>query len=725
MTEETGPGAHAARPPPGGDGVHITFCRLCEALCGLAVEVSEGRIVKVGPDREHPISEGHLCVKGARMVDIVNDPDRVLTPLRRSGRDGEFEPVTWDQALDDIAGRLKGLIDEHGGGCVASYLGNPASFATMHPAYLAGFHRAIGSDKYFNSMHVDTGAKHVALGETFGDPLRFTFPDLEDCDFLIIIGGNPAASHMSLISEPLAMRRLEAISARGGVVVVDPRRTETARRFEHLPIQPDSDAWLMLMLLHTVFDEGLVDAAALDRTVTGWRALAEAVGDVCMAGAAARCGVDQATARDLARRFVAARTAACYARLGAGRGSFSSLINLLIEAFNLVTGRFGQPGGWVIGRGALQGASSAAPALYGSKRSRIGDLPLLLGAAPGGTLADEILTPGEGRVRALFVDSGNPVISHPRGDKLSTALETLDLLVALDLYVTETSRFAHYILPAATFLERPDLNDLWGVNAPRPWLQYSDAVIPPLGEARTEYDIYAAILARLGRPGPLAFFGDAERPDPDPIEAADIKLRAGRWGDALGPAGLSVARLKDDYPHGVRFMERVDAAASWEQIRFEDRKPRVFGAILQAELERLLADAAGPVRGDFDLKLFGRRRLQSLNSWMHNSDRLTHGYVPTLQIHPADARNRQIGDGQAVRIASAHAALEAVAEVTDDVVQGSVSYPHGWGHNGGWRRANGLAGVNINLLASDDPADWEQVSGVCLLDGVPVAVTPA
>jgi formate dehydrogenase len=724
MADGSGPQANAARPAPGEDGVHITFCRLCEALCGLAVEVREGRIVKVGPDRAHPISEGHLCVKGARMLDIVNDPDRVLTPLRRRGRDGEFEPVSWDEALDDIASRLKVLIDEHGGGSIASYLGNPASFATMHPAYIAGFHRAIGSDKRFNSMHVDTGAKHVALEETFGDPIRFTFPDLEDCDFLIIIGGNPAASHMSLISEPLAMRRLEAIAGRGGVVVVDPRRTETARRFEHMSVLPDSDAWLMLMLLRTVFEEELVDAEALDRTTIGWRELAAAACSVPMAEAVARCGVDEAAARSLARRFATARTAACYARLGAGRGRFSSLINLLVEALNVVTGRFGQAGGWVIGRGALQGAPfNAAP--YGSKRSRIGDLPLLLGAAPGGALADDILTPGEGQVRALFVDAGNPVISHPRGDRLSAALETLDLLVALDLYVTETSRHAHYILPAATFLERPDLNDLWGANAPRPWIQYSDAVTPPRGEARTEFDIYAAILARLGLPGPLAFAGDAERPDPGPIEAADIKLRAGRWGDVLGEAGLSVARLRAEFPHGVRFLERVDAPASWEHILFEDRKPRLFGHIARAELARLLAGEPEPAPGGFDLKLFGRRRLQSLNSWMHNSARLTHGYAPTLQIHPADARDRQIADGQAVRIASAHGVVEAPAEVTDEVVQGSVCYPHGWGHNGGWRRANDIVGVNINLLASDDPADWEQVSGVCLLDGIPVTVAPA
>jgi anaerobic selenocysteine-containing dehydrogenase len=704
---------------PGDDGEHITFCRLCEALCGLSVEVKDGRITKVGPDRAHPVSEGHLCVKGARMVDVTYDPDRVLTPLRRIGADGEFEPVGWDEALDDIARRLTAIVERHGGDSVAAYLGNPASFATMHPAYMTGFTRALGGGKRFNSMQTDTGAKHVAVELTYGHPSRYTFPDLEDCDFLIIIGGNPAVSHMSLISEPRVLQRLDAIAARGGVVVVDPRRTETAKRYEHLPVRPDTDAWLLVMLLRTVFEEGLFDAGALDATAHHWRDLRDAVATVDMSEAASRCGVDEVAARDLARRLANARTAACYTRLGTGRGSFSSLTNLLIEALNVVTGRFGQQGGWVIGQGPVDLTKTVA-APYGATRSRIGDLPLLMGCMPGGTLADEIMTPGAGQVRALFVDSGNPVLSYPRGDKLEKALGELELMVSLDFYVTETTRWSHYILPSTTFLERPDLNELWGANAPRPWVQYSDAVIPPQGEARNEYDIYAAILERMGLPSPLAMMGSGNCPDPDPIEAADLLLRSGRWGDMNVEGGLSVAKLRADHPHGVRFIERVDAAATRERVYFEDRKARLWGELQAAEFERLKASAH-----DDGLRLFGRRRLQGLNSWMHNSERLTRGHEPTLQVHPDDAARLGVADGQQVRVASSTGELLVTAEVTDEVMQGSVNYPHGWGHRGGWRRANGIRGANVNLLASDDPKDWEQVSGMCLLDGIPVRVEPA
>ena len=707
---------------PGENGEHITFCRLCEALCGLTVEVRDGRIARIGPDRDHPVSEGHICVKGARMLDVVHDPDRVMTPLRRTGGPGQFAPVSWDEALDDIAARLARIVEQHGEDSVANYLGNPASFASMHPAYVTGFLRALKSDKRFNSLHTDTAAKNLAMELTYGNPYRYTFPDIESCDFLIIIGGNPAVSHMSLISEPRVLQKLDAIAARGGVVVIDPRLTETARRYEHVAVRPDSDVWLVAMLLRTVFDEGLYHPVRLAEAAEGWQGLRDAVAAIDLAQASRLCGVDLETARSLARRFATAPSAACYTRLGTGRGSFSTLTNLLIEALNVVTGRLGQQGGWLLGKGAVD-LFKANLSPYGSRRSRIGNLPLILGITPGGSLADEITTPGPGQVRALFVDSGNPVLSYPRGDRLERALDGLDLMVSLDLYVTETTRWSHYILPSTTFLERPDMNELWAANAPRPWVQYSDAVIPPQGEARNEFDIYADILRRMGLPSPLAMLGTEAQPDPGPIDVVDRVLRAGTWGDCRGGQGLSAARLREDYPHGYRFVERVDAAATRELVGYEDRKARLWGETHAGEFARL-SEAAQP-SPDGALHLFGRRRLQSLNSWMHNSERLTRGRGPTLQIHPDDALRHGVEDGQSVRVTSTANALVMTAEVTDDVVPGSLCYPHGWGHRGGWQRANGIGGANVNLLASDDPRDWEQVSGICLLDGIPVKIEPA
>ena len=709
---------------PGADGEHISFCRLCEALCGLSVTVEGGRIVRVGPDRDHPVSQGHICVKGARMLDIVHDPDRVLHPLRRKGGPGVFERVSWDEALHDIAGRLASITDQHGGESLAAYIGNPASFGSLHAAYMNGFLHALGSARKFNSLHTDTGAKNLAMELTYGNPFRYTFPDLEDCDFLIVIGGNPVASHMSLVSEPRVLDRLDAIAVKGGVVVVDPRRTETARRYEHLPVRPDSDIWLVMLLLRTIFDEELFDAARLDATANGWQELRGAVAQFSLADASARCGVDVATAEALARRLALSRTAAVYTRLGTGRGSFATLTNLLIEALNIITGRLGQSGGWVIGQGAVP-APTSNPYPYGAKRSRIGNLPLILDIAPGGTLADEITTPGKGQIRALIVDSGNPVLSYPRGDRLEQALASLDLHVSFDLYINETNRLADYILPATSFFERADVNELWGANAPRPWIQYTDAVLAPQGEARTEFAIYAAILERMGLGSPLAMMGTSDLPDPNPMAAVDARLQGGQWGAARMPGGLSIARLRDKHPHGYRYLSKVDAAATQAAITLPGGKVSLFGEVCAAEFERLLAiGPAAPSNGE-TLLLFGRRRLQSMNSWMHNSERLTRGHQPTMQIHPADAQRLGIADGQRVAICGGDNRIVVPAKVTEDIVPGSVCYPHGWGHRGGWQRANAIESGNVNLLASDNPADWEQVSGMCRLDGIPVRIEPA
>jgi formate dehydrogenase len=708
---------------PGADGLHRTFCRLCEALCGMVAKVEGGAITKVSPDRAHPVSEGHICVKGPGMASIAYDPDRVLTPLRRMGGPGEFEPVSWDEALDDIAARLAPIMARDPTG-IALYAGNPGSFATLHSAYGTLFLKSLGGEKRFGSINIDTGAKNVALELVFNSAVDWTFPDLEDCDFLIVIGANPMVSHMSLIAEPRALHKLLAIHERGRVVVVDPRRTETAERFEHLPVRPDSDAWLLGAMLSHIFTAGLERRDVLEARTSGWEALRKAVAPITPERAAAHCGVPAAAIRSLAERFAEARTAACYGRVGTNRGRFPTLINVLIESLNVVAGRFGAPGGWITGVSPM-GDPAAPPAYapYGAARSRIGGLPQVLGATPGGSLAAEITTPGKGQVRALFVDGGNPVMSYPRGDLLAAALDDLELCVALDFYVTETTRHAHYILPVPTFYEREDLTDYWVRNATRPWVQHTPAVVPPRGEARLEFDIYNAILGRLGLPAVFAAPG-ANDP-PKLMDVADGLLRQGIYGDKFGeaPAGLSIARLRREHPSGVRTAERPDAEASWSRVRTPDGRVRLWHPVTEAEIGRLLTE--GDAAQADVLYLFGRRKLGSMNSWMHNVDRLVRSERATLLMHPDDARARQIADGQRVRISSKTGSLEVEAELTDEIIPGSVNYPHGWGHQGGWKRANGLSGANINLIASAQPEDWEQVSGMVHVDGIPVTVLPA
>ena len=714
---------------PGDDGLHHTYCRLCEAQCGLTAQVDNGKIIAIHPDREHPVSKGHLCVKAPGMLKVTYDDDRVLSPMKRMGAAGEFRPVSWDDALDDIALRLKQTVDLHGGTSLASYIGNPAAFSTMHYAYGFGFIRMFGSDKVYNAMQVDTGGRSLAADQVFGDPGRWPFPDLPDTEFLMIFGGNPLISHMSLICAPRARNDLDAISKRGGVVVVDPRLSETARRYEHQPIKPDTDVWLLVGILRNIIERGDLDDATLTERVVGWGDLRAAILDFDAEDLAARCSISSARIAELANRFVDAKTAACYGRVGTNRGRYSTLCNILMDAINLSTGNFALRGGSIIGRSPFEAqAGVRRPSEYGKQRSRVGNLPIVSGTQPGGALAAEITTPGQGQIRALFLDSGNPVMAYPDGEQTVAALQSLDLFVSLDLYMNESNRHADYILPVPTFYERADVNDLWAANAPEPWVHYVDAVVPPRGDSRHEYSIYDAILRRLDMPDVVTFMTGQE-PLPDGarrthMELADTALRTGAYGDQFGaePDGLSLQKLATEHPSGLVTEPRMDADASWDRIAYEDGKARLWNELIEAELLRLEKDVAPDKPGD--LRLFGRRVLHGMNSWMHNSERVIRNSRPTLLMHPLDARDRQIEDGQSVRVRSKTNAVTVTVEVSEEVVPGAVNYPHGFGHQGGWSKANQIDGANINLLASAEPADWEQVSGNCHLDGIPVEVTP-
>ncbi|MCR9278752.1 MAG: molybdopterin-dependent oxidoreductase [Pseudomonadaceae bacterium] len=707
---------------PGADGEHHTYCRLCEAQCGLIASVSDGKITKVSPNRDHPVSRGHLCVKAPGMLEVTYDPDRVLTPLKRIGGPGEFAPCTWDEALEDIAHRLTTITETHGGDSLAAYIGNPAAFATMHYAYGYTFTSLFGSQKRYNAMQVDTGARVLASDLVFGNAALTPFPDLPDTDFLMIFGGNPVISKMSLICAPRHLQQLDAISKRGGVIVVDPRCTETAERFEHQPINPDSDAWLLTAMLKTMVELDLIDAEATDR-VNGWPSLRGWLDSVDMTLATERCGIEAAAIERLARRFCAADSAVCYARLGANRGTFSTLANVLMDAINLCTGNFGKAGGSLIGQSPFQPENSPSVAeRHGARRSRIGDLPLVSGINPAGEIADDILTPGQGQLRAFFVDCGNPVLSHPDEEKMRAALNSLELLVCLDFYANETAQYAHYILPTPTFYERSDINDLWAANAPEPWLHAVEAVIEPRGASRHEWQIYGDIAKRAGKPAPTnALLGDLDPTSEiaPPLAIADSALTQG----PLAEKGMSIGKLLMEHPGGYRISERMSPQHSMAHVNTDDGKPQIWNDTIAAECKRLSHSKSE--HNPSELKLFGRRQLSSMNSWMHNSPRLSRSLKPTLLMHPVDAGNRQISDGQSVSVRSKTGDVDVTVELSSSVVEGSVCYPHGFGHSGGWQRANALGGVNINRLASAEVGDFEPISGQILLDGIPVEVRPS
>jgi anaerobic selenocysteine-containing dehydrogenase len=711
---------------------HVTYCRICEPLCGLLATVQDGRLVKLRPDPDHPLSKGFACPKGIAMAYVQNDPDRVTRPLRR-GPDGDFEPVSWDVALDDIGARLRRVLNAHGASAVGWYLGNPSAFSYSHPIWVKGFMDAIGSPNLYSAGSQDVNSRFVASELLYGSPLIVPIPDLERTDLLLIIGANPLVSHGSVLTAPRIRDALHEIVARGGrVVVVDPRRSETARAFEHLPIRPDGDAWLLLSLLRTIFDERLEDTAAIERQSCGVDTLRALVEPHTPESTEPRTGISAASTRQLARDLATAGTAALYGRTGSCLGRHGTLVAYLIDALGVVTGNLDREGGAIFGTGAIKiehllhriGADS-----YDRYRSRIGGFPEVLGQLPASLMASEMTTPGHGQVRALFVSSGNPVLSVPNGEELEQALQRLELMVAIDLYVTDTSRHADYILPATTFLEREDFPSAFLTFSTKPFVQWTDPVLAPRGEARQEWQIIEEISKRIettpASAWPLRALGRLGIRI-SPKRLIDLGLRLGPKGDLFGlrRGGLSIARLRRE-PHGIVLGDRHPTGVLPKKLFHADKRVRLDSPLIVDEVAALGAQH----RDDqsLPLRLIGMRELRSHNSWMHNVPALMQGdRVHRARIHPGDAAARNIEDGAPCRIVSAHGSIELPAKVTDEIGRGTIAVPHGWGHvsRSGWRQAVQAGGANVNLLASSKPDDLERLAGMARLNGIPVRVEP-
>ncbi|QNJ90080.1 molybdopterin-dependent oxidoreductase [Mycolicibacterium fluoranthenivorans] len=716
----------------------ITYCRICEALCGVVATVENGRLMELRPDGDNPLSRGRVCPKGIAMADIQNDPDRVLTPLRRRS-DGGFDEVSWDDALADIAQRLRVIVDRHGGGEVGHYLGNPAAFGYATSLWHGLFMKRLNSAHQYTAGSQDINSRFVASRLLYGAISQLPFPDLPRTDFLLVVGANPLVSHGSALRSPRIKEDLASVVERGGrVVIIDPRRTETARKYEHVAVYPDSDAWLLLSLLHVIFEEGLADHDALARQATGSAALRAAAAEFAPERTERLTGVEAHVVRELAHAFATAPSACAYGRTGACLGRHATLVCFLLDALSIVTGNLDRPGGTLFARGVvpLEEFGERAHALsYAEARSRVGSHPDVMGTFPAAIMAEEITTPGAGQLRALISTAGNPVLSVPNGQALAAALPSLDLVVAMDLYMNETNRHADYILPATTFLERSDMQ--WGFAAASPtvFMQSTEAVVPPYGQAREEWRVYDDIARLMGMSvlaqGPLArwnrVFVMLERLGLirlSPRSVFELLLRLGPYGDRFGlrRGGLTPRRLRA-HPHGVVLAEHAPTGILHEVVQHADRRVHLSPAAILNEVntlgERHPADPAYPLR------LIGLRELRSHNSWMHNSETLMKGARSRrhrARISPADATAAGLVDGGRVRIVSATGVIETEVLITDEVNAGTVAVPHGWGHDGGWQRANAAGGANVNDLTSNRNDQLERLAGMSVLNGVAVRV---
>jgi anaerobic selenocysteine-containing dehydrogenase len=728
-----------------------TYCRICEAACGLAVEVDDDqRVTAIRPDADHVTSKGFACVKGIRFAAIHHDPDRLDTPLRRVDHpDGTrtFEPASWDEALAEIGASIARIHRRDGAHAVAMYLGNPSAFSAAHPIAAAAFMRSLGSRNLFTAGSQDCNNKFVVCEAMYGNPSLMPIPDLDHTRCLVLFGANPVMSQMTLVNAPRAANRLKAISERGGtVIVVDPRRTETAAIADvHHPIRPGTDVWLLAAFLREVLRRdpahGGVDRARLEEVATGLGGLAELVEDWTPQRAEAATGIPAGDLLAMVDTFLAADGAVMYMSTGVNQSGSGTPAFWLMNVINAVSGNLDRRGGSVVATPLLSAARMIGLAGGpGQERSRIGGFRQVLDSMPGGVLADEILTPGESRIRALVVDSGNPVLSMPNGARLAEAFEDLELMVSIDIYPNETSRHAHWVLPATDFLERCDCTAVqtFGGLQPEPYVQYTPAVVPPAAERRDEWRILSDIAHAAG----LAWMGSraadlaVHLPHRLPLLGRLLALTNDRMVELMTlAAGAPPPVMVRRWPHG-RLLRPI-RPGRWlgsRRVPTDDHMVHLAPVELVAAFADLsnaepTVPSPGPGGPAAALVLIGRRERHSHNTWTHNAEVFVSGRRTRnrMLMHPRDAAAAGVGDGELAEVASATGSVEVEVSVSDEVMPGVVSLPHGWGHRGapGLGVASATAGVNSNLLAPDGAEHVERLSGMARLTGIPVSVLPA
>jgi anaerobic selenocysteine-containing dehydrogenase len=745
--------------------LHHRTCPLCEATCGLEIELEEGRVGKIRGDSEDVFSAGFICPKGASLGELHADPDRLSSPLVR--RDGELVEASWEEAFAAVDAGLGPILADGDRNAIGTYLGNPNAHTLDGAIHLRALLKGIGSRNVFSASTVDQMPKQISSALMFGAGLSIPIPDIDRCDHLLMLGANPLASNGSLLTAPDMRGRLRRLRERGGkLVVVDPRLSRTAEAADaHHFIRPGRDAHLLAAIAQTLLAEDLADPGRLREWTSGLESIGELLAPFDPDAVAPACGIEAETIRTMARELAAAPAAAVYARIGTTTQEFGTLASWLVDVINVLTGNLDRPGGAMFPLAAAgQPNANGEPGhgkgfRMGRWQSRVRGLDEAFGELPAACLAEEIETEGEGRIRALITIAGNPLLSTPNSGRLRAAVESLDFMVSVDCYLNETTSLADVVLPVPSPLERSHYDLAFYQLSLRNVANFSPPALPMRDGMRDEWRTLLGLLGIVTGQGPEAdtdaideFIAlEAARretvtagspaagmepgevvaelgPRRGPERVVDLMLRCGPYGAGINGTpgrGNGVALSLDEleaHPHGIDLgpmQERVP-----EVLRTPSGRIELCPEPIVADLDRL----AGSLEQAADqMVLIGRRHLRSNNSWLHNLPHLIRGPERcTMHVSPADAERLGLSDGGSARVASRAGEVTVPVEVTEKIMHGVVSIPHGWGHDASGARmavAGANAGVNSNLLADENLLD--PLSGNAVLNGIPVSVSAA
>jgi anaerobic selenocysteine-containing dehydrogenase len=675
--------------------IHYRTCNLCEAMCGLKITYKEKKVISIVGDKKDPLSKGYICPKSQALKDLYEDSDRLKTPIKRV--ENGWEKISWIEAFEEVEHQIKKIQEKYGNDAVATYQGNPNVHNLGSMLYGGPFLKSLKTKQKYSATSADQLPHHIASLKMFGHQMLIPIPDIERTDYLLILGANPGASNGSLLTAPGFSQKIKNIQKRGGEVInIDPRYTETSKiSSNHFFINPGKDALLLLSLLYVIFEQGIDEKTHLSSHLKGLEEIKEIIKKYPPQKTAAIIGIDSLEIQKIAKNFMNSKTAVCYGRMGVSTQEFGGICQWLINVINIVTNNMDKAGGAMFTEAAIDlvfmTGMQGKVGNFDRYRSRVHDLPEYSGELPVATLADEMIVEGEGQIKMLICTAGNPVLSTPNGKKLEKALEGLDFMVSIDIYLNETSKYANIILPSTNGLETLHYDLVFHQLAIRNTAKLSEVLFEKDENQKHDWQILNELTERItGKKNPLT-----------PEMMLDNMFKFSSYK----AANLSVKKLKEN-PSGIDLGALQPLLT--KRIFTQDKKINISPKFFIDDLKRLdkeLFNTNGEDKTNYPFALIGRRHLRNNNSWMHNSKLLMKGKNRcTVLMCPKDANNLSITNHQKIRITSNVGSIELPVEISDEMKEGVLSIPHGFGHNRQGTKiklAEENAGESINDLTDD------------------------